>query len=118
MKKGFDIILKQIPGLEIAFSDRGNEFALKVMLKYFENKGIKIHNSSSDEIKASMAERRLRTLKHRLYRYFTSSEKLNWVEVLPDMINGINNSKCRVTKMSANEMTKLIIYLFRIVFIK
>ena len=41
---------------------------------------------------AGMAERANRSIKERLYRYFTENKTLKWVDVIQDIVNSINNS--------------------------
>uniref|UniRef100_A0AC34R251 Chromo domain-containing protein n=1 Tax=Panagrolaimus sp. JU765 TaxID=591449 RepID=A0AC34R251_9BILA len=44
-----------------------------------------------------MAERAIRTLKSKLYKYFTDTGNHRWVDVLHEIVDGINNSVCRST---------------------
>nr|CAD2206080.1 unnamed protein product [Meloidogyne enterolobii] len=41
---------------------------------------------------AGMAERANRSIKERLYRYFTENKTLKWVDVIQKIVNSINNS--------------------------
>jgi len=92
----FDTILKQIPvQLRSAYSDNGREFTSKAMMDYFKSKEILKTSSKAAEIKASLAERALRTLKDRLYAYFESQGSKKWIDVLPKLVEAINNSENR-----------------------
>lgn len=46
---------------------------------------------------ASVAERMIRTLKQRLYRWFSEKNSLKWTSVVHHIADGINSSVCRVT---------------------
>jgi hypothetical protein len=56
--------------------------------------------------KASIAERFIRTLKQRLYRYFTFSKEKNYINVLDKVINNYNNSYHGSIKMKPSEVNK------------
>lgn len=106
MIPAFDQLLEQMDTNPTrCTSDRGGEFTAKAMKEYFAEKGIDKRESYNPETKASVAERALRTIKGRLYRYFSEKHTLNWVDALPALLEGINNSKCRTTGMAPNDIT-------------
>ena len=63
------------------------------------------HFSTSGDTKASVVERFNRTLKQRLYRYFTTKNSLNFVPVLPKLVAGYNRSYLRSIKMAPDQVT-------------
>ena len=73
MKESFEQLFKQMNHLPSSlFTDRGLEFVSNKTKKYLENeKGILLHSSSVGQMKASIAERMIRSIKSRLYRYFS-----------------------------------------------
>nr|CAD2174247.1 unnamed protein product [Meloidogyne enterolobii] len=81
------------------FSDKGTEFKNRLLKEYFEREEISKHEATHSTVKASLAERAIRNLKQRLYRYFSQNHKLNWIDILPKIIEGINKSYCRVHGM-------------------
>ena len=108
VSKGFDSLLADIPIKPwIIFSDRGKEFILNEKRKvkngkteiknYFDEHGINKHWSSTKTIKAALAERYIRILKSRLYRYFSEYGTMNWTDVLPKIVDAINHSPSRIT---------------------
>jgi len=101
MVEASDRLVEQMPMIpHTIFSDRGTEFLLtKNGENYFKNHDILKYRSSTKTIKASLAERCIRNIKQRLYRYFSEKHTLNWVDVLTDIINGINHSYSRIIKM-------------------
>ena len=51
-----------------------------------------------------MAERAIRNVKNRLYKYFTHNLTHRWVDVVEKIVEGINNSVNRTTKMRPNDV--------------
>nr|CAD2187154.1 unnamed protein product [Meloidogyne enterolobii] len=81
------------------FSDKGLEFKNKVVKEYFENEEIQKVEATHSTVKASVAERAIRNVKQRLYRYFAQNKSLNWIDILDKILDGINKSKSRVHGM-------------------
>lgn len=67
------------------------------MKQFFSEKGIQKFAAQNSKIKAAVAERGLRTLKNRLYKYFSEKNTTKWIDVLPKFLHAINNSICRIT---------------------
>ena len=63
------------------------------------------HFSTSGDTKASVVERFNRTLKQRMYSYFTTNNTLNFVPVLPALVNSYNRSYHRSIKMALEQVT-------------
>ena len=82
------------------FHDRGKEFMGAPFKEFLKKHGIKQIYSTNDTTKASLAERYNRTLKTRLWKYFTHTGKKRYVEVLPKLADAINKTKHRATKMA------------------
>jgi hypothetical protein len=96
MKQAFDRLLEQMEMHPLRlFTDKGNEFCAKEMKRYFEEKEIEKFQANASTVKASLAERHIRTLKQRIYRYMSEKQTLNWVDVLDQIVDAINHSKCR-----------------------
>ena len=85
-------------------SDLGLEFTNKKVQSYFKSINVKHFSTQNETIKAAVVERFNRTLKERLWRYFTYSSSSRFVEVLPNLIQSYNNSYHRSIKMSPNEV--------------
>ena len=64
------------------------------------------HFSTRGDTKASVVERFNRTLKQRLYRYFTVQNTLNFVPVLQDLVRGDNRSYHRSIKRAPDQVTQ------------
>ena len=101
VKEGFESIFKQMPLLpQRLFTDQGNEFESKEMKDYFKyDKEIDKQCSKDKSVKAGVAERMIRTIKQRLYRYFSERNTINWIDVITKILEAINRSVCRVTGM-------------------
>ena len=107
--KAMDDIINKMPMIPSRiFTDNGKEFFLNKKIKvngqlktenYFKNRGIEKLWASTKTIKAALAERCIRTIKSRLYKYFSEKHTLKWINVLPKIIEAINNSPSRVTGM-------------------
>lgn len=97
---GFEQLLARLPiRPENIFVDRGLEFKAKKVSSFLEDLGIQIYYAYNKDIKSSMAERAIRTLKTRLYKYFTASRAGNWIDVLAKFEKAINASYCRSIRM-------------------
>ncbi|KAH7723022.1 hypothetical protein AAVH_09495 [Aphelenchoides avenae] len=76
------------------------------MKAFFKTKDIRKHVSQSDDTKACVAERAIQTLKRRIYRYLSHNQTKKWVDVLPSIVDALNQTKCRVTGMRPVDMTE------------
>ena len=76
-------------------TDKGGEFYNKLLNNYLKSKNVKLYSVSSYEIKASLAERFLRTLKGKIYRYLTNENTLRYIDVLDKLVASYNISAHR-----------------------
>ena len=86
-------------------TDDGKEFYNKTFRELMKRKDIH-HFSTSGDTKSSVIEPFNRTLKQRMYRYFTSENTLNFVPVLQDLVEGYNRSYHRSIKMGPNQVNQ------------
>lgn len=77
------------------FSDKGGEINNKLMRKELKKRNIEYFTSQNEDIKTSIAERVIRTLKNKLYRFFQRQKSYRYVEELDKIIDGYNKSKHR-----------------------
>ena len=102
--RALEAILKNGNKVDFLYGDNGKEFMGK--FREFANKNnIRVIFTKSTN-KASIAERFIRTLKQRLYRYFTFSKEKNYINVLDKVINNYNNSYHGSIKMKPSEVNK------------
>ena len=64
-----------------------------------------IHFSTHGDTKASVVERFNRTLKQRLYRYFTAANTLKFIDILPDLVEGYNATPHRSIGKAPKQVT-------------
>ena len=86
-------------------SDKGLEFRNKIVQDYLKSKHINFYSSHSD-MKAAVCERFNRTLKEKMWKYFTKTGSLNYTRVLQHIVDAYNNSKHRSIGVAPNEVTK------------
>lgn len=72
-------------------SDQGKEFENRHVKELFARHNIELFSIKS-AFKAAHVERFNRTLKHRLWRYFTANLTQNWTKVLSDTLHAYNHS--------------------------
>ena len=72
-------------------TDQGKEFENQHVASLFQQHNIELFSVKS-AYKAAIVERFNRTLKNKLWRYFTMSTKQNWTQVLQDVIHSYNHS--------------------------
>lgn len=79
------------------FSDNGQEFKAKSVQDFFEQQKIHHYTSKDGTVKASHAERAIRTLRERFVRLFASVGRTkNWTDHLQDIVTHYNNTVCAV----------------------
>ena len=86
-------------------TDRGTEFTNKTAQALFKKLGIHFFTSENAP-KAQIAERLNRSLKDRMYRYFTAQDTVKWIDVLPKLLKNYNSSFHRSIKMTPIEASK------------
>ena len=79
-------------------TDKGTEFLNEKVQKFLRERNVKLFTTESDK-KASIVERFNRTLKTRMFKYFTAQNTYRYIDVLPELVDGYNNSKHRSIKM-------------------
>ena len=95
------MIVKNQP--QTLHTDRGTEFTNKIFQSLLVRKKIK-HFFTNNELKAMVAERAIKTIKLKIFKYFTQSRKFNWIDVLSDITNTYNNTASSVTGMPPSEV--------------
>ena len=85
-------------------TDEGLEFYNRNVEEVLDKYAIH-HYSIKSKMKASVAERFIRTLKSRLEKYFVKNKTKRWIDILPQMIENYNNTPHRSIGMSPNQVT-------------
>jgi len=87
-------------------TDRGTEFC-NVMVKNFLKKEDIIHFTSHDqEVKCAIVERFNRTLKSKMFKYFTSVGTQRYIDELQNFVDSYNSSEHRTIKMRPIDVNK------------
>ena len=106
--KNLENILQSMPYTPSQFaSDQGNEFNLKhpaIFNTLIDKYGLLMFHLRGPH-KASIVERFIRTLKSRLERFFTESNSVKWIDILPKISDALNNSYHRSIGMAPNQVT-------------
>jgi transposase InsO family protein len=89
--KAFKNILKTTKPPHLLQTDRGKEFENKAFQQFMQQNSVKWFAVTSS-VKASLCERFNRTLKTRMFRYFTHRGSYKWVDVLKDLVRSYNQS--------------------------
>lgn len=85
-------------------TDRGTEWLNREVQSIFRERNIKHYWTMNDEIKAAVVERWIRTLKNKIYKYFTHKNTYRWIDVLQPLIDNYNNTYHRSIKMTPNQV--------------
>jgi hypothetical protein len=85
-------------------TDHGKEFYNKHFDKLMKKHGVN-HYSTYSTVKASMAERVIRTLKGKVYKHFSIIGKYNWYNALPNITKTYNETKHRIIGMKPCDVT-------------
>ena len=84
--------------------DKGNEFRGSFQT-FMEDNDIVLYVAQSPVIKAPNIERFNRTLKTRLWKYFTHKKTKKYIDVLQKIISATNNRYSRPIQMRPSEVT-------------
>ena len=102
-----------VAALQIAFADdrpqtwqtdRGIEFLNKSVQALFRKRGVHHFSTHDAETKASIVERFNRTLKTRMWHYFTKLQTWRYIDVLPDLVRTYNDTRHRSIGMAPSQV--------------
>ena len=102
--KAFQSILKQLNKKpNKIWVDKGSEFYNAYFKKWLRDNDIVMY-STHNEGKSVAAERFIRTLKSKIYKYMTSISKNVYIEKLDDIVNKYNNTYHTTIKMKPTDV--------------
>ena len=114
-KYGWLVPLKDKKGKSVAmalktiFKERQPEKMWVDKGKEFYNKDVKelveLYSTENEE-KSSVVERWIRTIKERMWKYFTDNNTNRYVDVLPDLVKAYNNTRHSSIKMTPVEASR------------
>ena len=85
-------------------TDQGTEFYNASVKRLLERYDIELFSVKSPK-KCALVERWNRTLKSKIWKYFTSKNTYKWLEVLPKIVHAYNHHKHRIIKMRPVDVT-------------
>ena len=114
-KYGWVIPLKNKGGKTVAealktiFKERKPEKLWTDKGKEFYNKDVKdlieLYSTENEE-KSSIVERWIRTMKEKMWKYFTDNNTYRYMDILPDLVEDYNNTVHSSTKLTPVEASK------------
>lgn len=91
----------------LLFSDKGKEFLNHDVMSLLKERGIIHFTCNNPDVKCSIVERVIRTIKEKLWRYFTRMQTRRYINVLGQLANSYNNSVHSTIGMAPSQVTKL-----------
>lgn len=85
-------------------TDKGTEFTSKQVRNLFKSFNINYYVTNNPDIKASIVERFQRTLKGKMWRYFTYKNTYRYIDVLDNLVLSYNNSKHSSIQMCPSQV--------------
>jgi transposase InsO family protein len=104
VKEAFERIFAAVPQPHKLQTDKGKEFVNRMIKDWLKERGINFFTSHNQKIKCSMVERFNRTIKNKIYKFLTAKGTKRYINVLPELVNGYNNSYHRTIKMKPSEV--------------
>ena len=103
--EAFSRIIKKgrIPGM--FHTDKGTEFTNKKFQKLLREYNIRFF-TTHNETKASIVERFNRTLKGKMWKYFTANNTLKYIDILQKLVKSYNSSRHRSIGMRPVDVNK------------
>jgi len=99
----FERILDERP-CNMVQSDKGGEFLGGAFQSTLARRGVKFYTSENEDLKAAVVERFNRTLKTKMFRYFTHANTRRYVDSLDDLLHSYNNTYHRSIGMAPAEV--------------
>lgn len=87
-------------------TDHGTEFFNRKLQSFFKSYGVHHYGTQSPN-KASLAERKIRQIKEKIYRIFTHTSKYKYIDFLPALVKSINDSINRSTGFAPSKIKKI-----------
>ena len=91
-----EIFTEQIPGN--VQTDKGKEFLAKNVQKLFKKNDINFYVAKNPDVKAAVIERFNRTLKSKMYKYFTHANTFKYIDVLQNFVVSYSLYESRSTQ--------------------
>ena len=86
-------------------TDKGKEFINKHFRAMLKREGIQFQVCRNPDVKCSVVERAHRTIRDRLYKYFTYKNTYRYIDVLPKFVKAYNDTVHSATGMAPSRVT-------------
>ena len=103
IKRAFKAIFNDFKPRQIQ-TDRGLEFKNRLIADFMARNKVNLYFTYNQDIKAACVERFNRTLKGRMFRYFTHTGSRRFVDVLHQLLQAYNNTYHRSIRMRPNDV--------------
>jgi hypothetical protein len=87
-------------------TDKGTEFTAKKVRDFFDSQNIKYYVTQDPTVKAAVVERFNRTLKDRMWRYFTHTNTPRYIDKLQNFVDSYNSTYPRSIGMKPVEVSE------------
>jgi transposase InsO family protein len=106
--KAFQRVLAKSKGRVPVYlqTDKGKEFIGHPLRKFLEENDIRFRVTRNPDVKAAIVERFNRTLKERMWRYFTHKNTRRYIDVLQDIVHAYNHTRHSATRMQPAVVTR------------
>ena len=85
-------------------TDKGSEFTNREVQKFLKSQDV-YHFVTQNEPKANFAERAIKTIKMKLYRYMTQHQTFRYIDVLRQVVDAYNNTYHRSIKTAPSKVS-------------
>ena len=104
MIQAFEQLMPEIGKFQKLQTDMGREFLNRPFQTWLKQHHVEHFYTQNFDTKASIAERFIRTLKEKLWRYFTYTNSRRYVEVLPALVESYNNTYHRSIRRASHSV--------------
>ena len=87
-------------------TDKGKEFYNVHVQNILTEEGINHFSTENDDIKAACVERFNRTIQTRLYRWFTKTDSVRWIDAIEDIVSSYNQTVHSSTSVAPIDVTQ------------
>lgn len=87
-------------------TDKGGEYNSRKFRAFMKENEIIYSNTQNPETKCSIAERCVKTVKHKIFKYLSYTKAYRYVDVLDDIVKAYNNGYHRTIKMAPSEVNE------------
>lgn len=87
-------------------TDKGKEFTNGQLQKFLKNSNVMYSHTNNDDTKAAVVERLIRTIKTRMWQYFTSKSTYRYIDILDKLISAYNSTVHRSIGMPPRDVNE------------